>query len=252
MSTQTELAQWLAADALEAHHVTLPSGQVVEYSRLLRHEHRLPEPIARTESCWAPNKPTVDFEGTPTWAELVIVRLLERQGWEARWLKNWTGGREMCVDVGRARPLPQGVGDMLGRIDRRAAIATGGGAWDILAWRDSEYLCIESKQHRSSDRLRSTQLAWLEAAIAEGIDGYAIVEYEAPLIGSPPPARSSAPSPPAKRAAKQRTGVLDATFAAAAPRGQGCEWLTRAGQPCQNPANYRVEGRWSCSRDHRR
>ena len=79
-------------------------------------------------------------------AELVIVRLLERQDWEARWLKNWTGGREMCIDVGRARPLPQDVGDMLRRIDRRAAIVTGGGAWDILAWRGGEYLCIESKR----------------------------------------------------------------------------------------------------------
>lgn len=74
---------------------------------------------------------------------------------------------------------------MFARIDRRAASVTGGGAWDVWAWRGDEYLFLESKQHKSTDTLRPGQLAWLEAAIDEGVTRYAIVEYDAPKLAEP-------------------------------------------------------------------
>jgi hypothetical protein len=63
-----------------------------------------------------------------------------------------------------------------------------------------------------------------------------------------------APSPHATKplsAPSQRTGTLGPRYAAAAPPHQPCEFPTRRGDPCGNPANYRVDGLWSCSRDHR-
>jgi hypothetical protein len=130
-------------------------------------------------SCWAPNKPPIEVDGRPSWAEFAILRSLERRGWSGRWIKNWTGGREMCLEVGRSVPLPPGPAEMFAAIDARAGSATGGGAWDIFAWRDDDFLIIESKQHRSGDRLRPGQVAWLEAGLAVGIapDSFAIVEY---------------------------------------------------------------------------
>ncbi len=352
-----ELARWLEAETRADIAVTTPFGKDLLVPRLLRREVRSPETIDRTSSCWAPNKPALTFDGEVTWAEFILVRLLQRQGWGARWMKNWVGGREPCVSVGRSEPLPPAAGDMLRRIDVRAAIATGGGAWDIFAWRDDEYLCIESKQHGSSDKLRPTQITWLDAAIDVGVSSYVVVEYDAPrLARSAKPRASAASGPseakssaevapdlaailaeastaepadrinyrdpiaafgasaidpllewvshrehsafavkviekigvaepdaardalsraavldpsiagmaadasralspnvpsPSRRAGSGRSGVLGPTYAAAAPRGQGCEWLTKQGRPCQNPANYWVDGKWSCSRDHR-
>ena len=359
MDNADDLAAWLVAERLPDVVASVPHVGDVLVPRLLRREVRSPGAIDRVSSCWAPNKPALEFEGEATWAEFVIVRLLERQGWEARWMKNWVGGREACVSVGRAEPLPRSAAAMLRRIDQRAAIASGGGAWDVFAWRGESFLCIESKQHRSGDKLRDTQLAWLGAAIAEGVGSYAIVEYDAPRLAQAPRAaarpvggrpasprraptasidprllelleEASAAEPadrityrdriaafgepaiepllgwiadgrhsaftvavieaigvaepraaanglsraakldpsvaamareasrrldPRPRAAPSkasgRTGALDPTYAAKAPSGQACEWLTKQGRPCQNPANYWVEGKWSCSRDHR-
>lgn len=180
MMPTTELSSWLQATELPAIAAILPSGRSVEIPRLLRSEVRLPDPILQVSSCWAPNKPTLDFGGQATWAEFVIVRLLEQQGWSGRWIKNW-GGREFCLMVGRTEPIPKAAADTFHRIDRRAASITGGGAWDVFAWRDSDYLIIESKQHRSGDRLRPGQLAWLEAALDEGIKRFGVVEYDAGL-----------------------------------------------------------------------
>jgi hypothetical protein len=212
----------VAVDLLTHGRIAVP--------RLLRREARIPQPIARTVSCLAPNKPTLLFEGTATWAEIVIIRLLERAGWEARWLKNWIGGRETCVSVGEARPLPDVIAAKLSSIDTRSGITTGGGAWDVLAWRESEFLCIESKQHRSSDKLRLTQLLWLDAALSEGVTRFAIVEYEAIEVADPAIRSSAAPMgiAPSKPVARERagrpptagppvSGVLDAAYAAEAP-----------------------------------
>jgi hypothetical protein len=51
---------------------------------------------------------------------------------------------------------------------------------------------------------------------------------------------------------KQRgTGTLGAEYRATAPRDQKCQFPTRRGLACGNPANYWVDDLWSCSRDHR-
>lgn len=157
----------------------LTGGRRVLVTTCLRSETRLPEPIERTACCWAPNKPTLEFERRPTWAEFILVRLLERAGWEGVWVKNWAGGREFCIDVDRRRELPEATKRLFGRIHARAENLRGGGTWDVLAWRGSEHVLVESKQ-RGSDALRESQIGFLEAAIGEGLrpSQFAIVEYE--------------------------------------------------------------------------
>ena len=49
-----------------------------------------------------------------------------------------------------------------------------------------------------------------------------------------------------------RSGVLGPEYHDPTAKGHACAWTTKAGKPCPNPANYRVDGRYSCSRDHRR
>lgn len=78
-----DLGLLLGAAPVAPLKVGLPSGRAVEVQRFLRHETRLPTPIARVPGCWAPNKPTILVDGHPTWADFAIVRSLERQNWNA-------------------------------------------------------------------------------------------------------------------------------------------------------------------------
>lgn len=190
-----DLAGWLVAEPLPDATALLPSGRSVQIARYVRRDVRAAAPIERLAPCWAPNKPPIVFEGGVTWAEFIIVRLLERNGWSGRWLLNWAGPRTPCGDVGRAERLPPEVERVVSRIDLRAGIESGGGAWDVVAWRDGETLFIESKQHRSSDRLSGTQLRWLGAALDEGFTpaDFAIVEYDLGAT-APDPSRPTRPA----------------------------------------------------------
>jgi hypothetical protein len=74
--------------------------------------------------------------------------------------------------------MPREAAAMFARVDRRAASKTGGGAWDVWAWKGNTYLFLESKQHKSGDPLRPGQVAWLEATITEGVTRYAGVDSD--------------------------------------------------------------------------
>lgn len=122
-----------------------------------------------------PNKVAVDLDGIALYPEFAVVRRLEEAGWGAAWRKNWHG-TAFWSDIGTDVEVPV---EVLGLFDRVASIA-GAGAWDILAWKDSQVLFIESKQY-GSDRLTANQLRWLETALAQAVplESFAIYEYRA-------------------------------------------------------------------------
>jgi hypothetical protein len=122
-----------------------------------------------------PNKPALNFGGAPTWAEFIVLRLLERAGWQGVWVKNW-GGRAFWTDIGLAAELPSAAVAKFKEIE--SGTNSKGGCWDVFAWRGDEFLFIESKQRRR-DRLRPSQLAWLGSALRTGmpLSSFAIVEW---------------------------------------------------------------------------
>ena len=196
-----DLASVLSAEERTPVSIVLPaSGASVSIRTLLRREVRAATDVARAGSCWAPNKPALAFEGTTTWAELVLVRLLEAAGWDARWIRNWTGGRQFCVEVDQQRNFPPAPAEIFEALHRRAAQLRGAGTWDVFAWSGDDYLFLESKQHGSSDRLNSNQIAFLEAGLEEGftVDQFAIVEYDA----GPPLGAEASRSPGAVRSTR--------------------------------------------------
>ena len=146
------------------------SGRAVAITQIQTTEVRAAEPVSQARSCWAPNKVAIEDPDGPTWPEFAIVRRLKRAGWDARWIKNWTGASEFCSDVDRAEALPEDVAKVFQGIHDQAVALRGAGSWDVLAWRGDDFLFIESKQHRSSDKLNPNQLAWLEAALTLGFD----------------------------------------------------------------------------------
>ena len=198
MTSAFDLAAVLSAEERAPVSIVLPaSGATVSIRTLLRREERAATDIPRAGSCWAPNKPALAFGGTTTWAEFVLVRLLEGARWDARWIRSWTGGRQFCIDVDQQRNFPPAPAAVFEALHRRAAHLLGAGTWDVFAWSGDDYLFLESRQHGSSDQLNSNQIAFLEAGLEEGftVDQFAIVEYDA----GPPIGTSTARSPRAVR-----------------------------------------------------
>lgn len=174
----TALDALLDAQPLQPLPLRLPGGADVQLTRVLRHERRWPGRVERLDRL-VPNKVIIERDGRPTWEETALVERLERQGWGACWVKNWKGSREFWSRPGTPIVLPDGVRELVRRMDETAGIGSSGGPWDVLAWHGTHRLWLEAKQHRSSDHLRANQLRWLGAGLYCGLSAtdFAVVEY---------------------------------------------------------------------------
>jgi len=182
------LTRVLGATVLTPTEVKLPrTRKRKRIVTLLRRESRAPVVAAKCADCYAPNKPVLKFGRRRTWAEFLVLGLLERDGWSGRWIKNWSGpGRprlQVCAGIGKELAIsdPRAAA-LFARVDERAGHPAGG-IWDLFAWRGADYLIIESKQYRRRDNLHDdpSQLRWLEACHDEGLslDSFALVRYDA-------------------------------------------------------------------------
>jgi hypothetical protein len=112
------------------------------------------------------------------YAEFVILRLLEAEGWSGVWVNNvhrrpfprrWTPSPIMILP-------PSSLLDLLDRIYARSGKRSG--AFDVLAWADESVLFAEAK-HGGKDALRPSQKAWVEAALEEDVplESLLVVEW---------------------------------------------------------------------------
>ena len=124
----------------------------------------------------SPSRCGLQFNEQPSWAEFILLRLLEQDGWTGAWVKNW-GGRAFWQDVLEDIELPPLAAARFREIEKSTG-GNGGGCWDIFASRGDEFLFIESKQ-RGNDNIRPTQRVWIESALDQGIplSSFAIVEW---------------------------------------------------------------------------
>jgi hypothetical protein len=145
--------------------ILLPSGR----------EEALPKttprfPKGTGEFPWSTygNKPILDLSCEPLYAEFVILRLLEAEGWRGVWVNSvhrdpfptrWTPSPIRIMP-------PSNLLDLLDRIYARSGKRSG--AFDVLAWADETVLFAEAK-HGGKDALRPSQKAWIEAALDEGV-----------------------------------------------------------------------------------
>ena len=139
------------------------------------------------------DKPQVNFEGRPMFAELAIMNMAINDGWDARWVETYGAAAEpyLLVDwidakIGEqpTKPIDEDrVNDRLKSIHELNDNSYSG-CWDILAWKDDLILMMESKR-RSRDAIHDTQLAWLRAAIKSGHDprGFLLVEWDFRYVG---------------------------------------------------------------------
>ncbi len=146
-------------------HIVLPSGRAVE---LPKATPRFPK--WEGEFPWSTygGKPILDFRGEPLYAEFVLLRLLEAEGWSGVWVNSVHRGpypRRWTPSPIRILPPPNLL-DLLDRIYARSGKQSG--AFDVLAWAGDSVLFAEAK-HGGKGALRPSQKAWVEAALDEGV-----------------------------------------------------------------------------------
>lgn len=131
-----------------------------------------------------PNKNPYLSDGAATYPELVVVGLFRAASWDARWRKNF-GGAAWWSGLGIETPLTlpadqlfQDLQQAAYRLAREIGLpAVGGGAWDVLAWRDREFLFAEVKG--AHEPMTRSQRVWLEAALRVGVplSSFVVVRY---------------------------------------------------------------------------
>jgi len=109
------------------------------------------------------NKAVLDFYGKPEFAELGILRLMQKSGWNGVWVDSYRGGKFRTQYWQKdSVPIPSKWENLLERIWKKAGARAG--CFDVFCWKDDEYVFIEAKRLKH-DRIRDTQRKWLQAAI---------------------------------------------------------------------------------------
>jgi hypothetical protein len=119
--------------------------------------------------------------GKWTCPEVEVVARLRKAGWNAGWIDTYgqapTAWRPSII---MPAELPPKLRDHFMAVDRAVEQlrTTGGGRWDIFAWRKADLLILELKG--SGDQIRPKQVAWLSAALNAGWrpNAFGLVKYK--------------------------------------------------------------------------
>ena len=136
----------------------------------------------------------IELDGEHLFAELAVLRLLEKDGWNGRWVSTFSTGKEVWKyltewrDVPRAEQRNRPIEDTdarqliaqiagLNKPDRYA------GCWDLYAWRGDDVAFFEVKRAstRSKDVIAKQQADWLRSALFTGrasLDSFCFVQWE--------------------------------------------------------------------------
>lgn len=119
----------------------------------------------------------IELNGEHLFAELALLRLLEREGWEGRWIHTTSGGEISKYvtdwrDVSRQDQKNRPIQNDAARATLYAVADRSGnrfaGCWSVFAWRGDAYVFLEAKRQapKDTERLRPAQEAWVRAALS--------------------------------------------------------------------------------------
>jgi hypothetical protein len=140
-------------------------------------------------------KPIVCLNNKPMFAEDAIRSLFLLDGWDARWISTYGKSRLFPIFLDGWKDLDKWEDDSY-KNQRHCDIANEeikeilsdiakynpksyAGCWDVFGWKDGRVLFAESKR-RKKDKIRDTQLNWLDTAIKCGLkpDNFLMVEWD--------------------------------------------------------------------------
>ena len=123
------------------------------------------------------NKPVIDWNGEPVFAELAVLRLFQSHGWEGVWVDSYRRKYRIGLpDVAEPVELPQKQRELIESI--KAKTGRSGGCWDVFVWKDNQILFVELKRQKK-DVIQDSQRLWLEKSIESGLttDNFAFLEW---------------------------------------------------------------------------
>ena len=85
-----------AAELLATPMVLSTANRTIGISTLCRQEQRWAGPMPEWFRA-VPNKPVLQFGGQPMWAEFILLRLLESDGWAGAWVRIGAAGRSGAI-----------------------------------------------------------------------------------------------------------------------------------------------------------
>lgn len=127
-------------------------------------------------------KPILNYENSPMFAELIILRILQKSGWEGAWVETY-GGINFLNEMPLGWKLqPHNIGipkekkDIILQIQK---IAKTSACFDVFAWKGNEFVFCEAK-NRGKDKLTNGQLKFIEGALSIGVspESLLIVEWD--------------------------------------------------------------------------
>lgn len=156
--------------------IHLPSGNSVDVPVVSTRLHRWGgEPPGDTYG----GKAILSYAGEPVFAELAVLRAFERSGWQGVWIDSYRQKyrRAYWHDKG-VTVLPTNAASLLARIRAKADVTAR--PWDVYCWDANDAFAFIELKRRKRDRLRLSQLSWLEAALRAGLtsESFLIVEWD--------------------------------------------------------------------------
>jgi hypothetical protein len=145
---------------------------------------------------WVGSKPAfafggkafLDSNGTPVFAEILILHRLRAAGWDGVWVSSFGGFKfltRMPTDVSMAGATTDLAPDKERLLrDIRERSGCRGGCFDVFAWREDETLFCEAKR-LGHDQLRDTQRRWMDAALTCGVplSRLLVIEWSLSAVG---------------------------------------------------------------------
>ena len=164
--------------------ITLPSGATILVPKInIIFKEWKGEPIEHTFG----NKPLIDVNGKPVFAELAIMHLFIRLGWQSRWIETYGKNKQKPIFLNNWKDelfknqIPALIKNdsVMSRLKKIAALnGSYSGCWDVIGWRNDKIIFAESKRSKK-DRIRETQLNWLNAGLRSGLtpNNFLFVEW---------------------------------------------------------------------------
>jgi hypothetical protein len=153
--------------------IELPSGHVVQIPKANPlFELWNGEPVSDTYG----KKTILRFNGKPAFAELVILKVFQDDGWHGVWVDTYGHTYRTSYWPKDEVELQAEQQHLLQKIHQKAG--SNKGCFDVFCWKESQYLFAESKR-QGHDKIRDTQRVWLEAAIGCGLPltSFLLVEW---------------------------------------------------------------------------
>jgi hypothetical protein len=133
-------------------------------------------------------KTLINVDSKSTFAELAIVDLFAKEGWEARWVCTYGRGKQNPLFLKEWKddklinqencPINEiWVMDLLNKVALLNDNSFSG-CWDVVAWKDDKIIFAESKRQKK-DSIRQTQINWLEAGLKNGLteENFLVIEW---------------------------------------------------------------------------